>query len=219
MSSKILLSKLIEVLTCLKSFFKNVSIHGLSNLERATQPIIKVLWMIIILISACYCVLSINKSVNDYFEYKSVVMSYIRHSYPRLIPFPVITFCNLDQSLDIDDMLLGCSYGLEQCNSSMIYKMKLDTAQEYQFNNCYSINIGKDSYGNPLAIEFATYETFKLDIFLGNSDTNNHTRSGLKVFIHDQEHYPDYLTGFTLSGGEFLNFSFCLLFFYKLISI
>ena len=185
-----------------KCFFANGTIHGLSNFERASQPVFKIVWVIIILVSACYCVFSIITSVNEYFEYDSVMKSFTRYNYPVAIPLPALTICNLDQSLTIDDMLLHCSHGKFKCKSSDFYKMPTDLANIYGHKNCFSWNIGKDYYGNPKVLDLASYEKVRLDIFVGNLKTIENSELGVLVFIHDQKHYPNFVKGFKVPGGN-----------------
>ena len=200
MNGKEPISKIKVITNSIKAFFESGSIHGLSNLERATQPIIKIIWIIIIFVSACYCIYSINESVNAYFEYESVTKSYTTNHLPGIIPHPAISFCNLDQSLSIEDMFLKGCYNNASLNLLDFHKIPINTI--YGFSNCYSLNFGKDANGNKKSIEKVYYDYFRLDIFLGNSDTTNRSTFGLLVFIHDQKHYPFYDTGFTVTGGN-----------------
>ena len=199
-----------EIRESIKFFLANVSIHGLSNLRRTSRPILKILWAIVILALACYCFLNIMKSINDYFEYKRVIMSKITHNLPSVLPLPVITFCNLDRNLTIDDMLLKCSYGDDKCTSLDFYKMPNKLAEVYGNISCYSFNIGKNSYGNQTKIKRANYKTLQLDMFIGNSETTDNTELGLNVMIHDQKHYNNLGSGRT--EGKFIIYDFNFIF-------
>ncbi len=63
-------------------FLDNGTIHGLSHLKRKSHFLFKILWTIILLISACYCFYNIIKNLNEYLNYESVVKTNNHFNYP-----------------------------------------------------------------------------------------------------------------------------------------
>ena len=199
----------------IRLFLQNVSIHGLGNFERTRRLTLKILWFGIVLISALYCFSSIIKSFNEYFEYHKVVMSYTHYDIPGSVPLPAITFCSNHKDLTIDDMLLYGFYYDVEITSSHFYKLYNHYIDDYQ--NCYTFNNGKNSYGNRTEILQGGFGQVYFDFFIGDSDSTNNSDMGLLLIIHGQKSYVNQISGVTISGGEqflmYLSLRWCMIIF------
>ena len=70
----------------------NSSTHGLPNILRAKIFIIKILWIMFFILSACFCMFLVYKSIMDYLDYE--VVTKIRFIREDKAEFPTITICN-----------------------------------------------------------------------------------------------------------------------------
>ncbi len=105
-------------------------------------------------------------------------------------------------------MLLKCQYGFYQCSTVDFYKDQLSLLNNYA--TCYTINKGKNLYGDFKEIPKARYDQLVLDLFLGDSDLIENSEMGLVVFVHEQKYLPFYESFRVSTGKNCLNIYFTI---------
>ncbi|RNA10485.1 acid-sensing ion channel 1 isoform X2 [Brachionus plicatilis] len=90
-SDKNLLEKLKKV--TIDTILSSTS-HGLPNVFRSTNVVIRIIWISFTLISASYCVFNIINCVIKFFDYEVTTKTRLSNEYMSL--FPTVTVCNVN---------------------------------------------------------------------------------------------------------------------------
>jgi hypothetical protein len=77
----------------IKEWFLSSTAHALPNIFRTGNILLKLIWLCCFLASGSYCVISVLRTLNDYFTYPSYISTKITQEIPT--QFPAITICNL----------------------------------------------------------------------------------------------------------------------------
>ena len=74
-------------------WFLSSTAHALPNIFRTGNILLKIIWLCCFLASATYCVISIIKTLNDFYTYPSYISTKIIQEIPT--QFPAISICNM----------------------------------------------------------------------------------------------------------------------------
>ncbi|RMZ96413.1 DEgenerin Like [Brachionus plicatilis] len=74
------------------SWIESSTVHGVPNIFRNKNWILKFFWTFCVLCSSGYCVFNLTKTLIDYFEFN--VITEIRNERMASIQFPAVSFCN-----------------------------------------------------------------------------------------------------------------------------
>ena len=78
-----------QVKEALKESIQGSTFHGVPNIYRSKNLILKLFWIVCFLGSTAFCSYSIAKSILDFIEYR--VVTHISSIYENPIEFPLIT--------------------------------------------------------------------------------------------------------------------------------
>lgn len=94
-----------------KNFSKRTTIHAIPNIVSNEQKIFKIMWTGCLIASLIYCGKILTSSIKDFYEYK--VLTRFELIQESSSPFPMITFCNLNQfDLSKNDDLINLANSL-----------------------------------------------------------------------------------------------------------
>jgi hypothetical protein len=91
------------------AWIERTTSHGLPNIVRSNNLVIKIMWILFFLASLTYCSYVIIVSLIDYFKYQTVVSTTYVKETPTM--FPAVTLCNLSMLLissDVVTTILQC---------------------------------------------------------------------------------------------------------------
>lgn len=71
-----------------------ISIHGIPKLVDSRPWTIRIIWLLLIIGSAAYCIFNVNKTVQDYYAFE--VITNIETVPATVVPFPTVKFCSFD---------------------------------------------------------------------------------------------------------------------------
>jgi hypothetical protein len=74
-------------------WFQSSTAHALPNIFRTGNVFLKIIWLCCFLASTSLCVISMTKTLNNYYTFPSYISTKIIQEVPT--PFPAITICNL----------------------------------------------------------------------------------------------------------------------------
>ena len=84
--------KLEKISQAAKEVLVNSTSHGIPNIIRSENLIIKLVWLLFLLASTGLCSFLVAQSIFNYYNYD--VNTKTRIIYERQVPFPTITICN-----------------------------------------------------------------------------------------------------------------------------
>lgn len=174
----------------------SVSVHGVSNLMRSKRIVIKLIWIVLISLSAFCCFDSIVASISSFMSFS--VMTNLKIEKKGSLTVPGLTICNRNQNLSIDQMLLQCIiFPDKPCNSSSFRQTNVYNRTD---GICYSFNMFLD---RPV-IFYGPKHFIKFDIFTGLTSDLITDESGIRLMISDNNYYTQIEKGIDLSSGKFI---------------
>ena len=181
----------------LEDYTENSTIHGISHVAKKKKIKQRVIWVLIICLSASGCAFFIARSFMDYLSY-DVITNYRSLTLIPMI-FPTVTICNMNSyngntNYSIDQMLLSCKFGLEKCYFSDFVPVKISTYLCYTFNNKEKEKtVSRPGYLYGLSLK----------LFAGFDDETKMYINGFLVFIHNRTEFPLVEQAIQVSTGQY----------------
>lgn len=168
----------------------SISVHGVSNIIQTKRIFIRLIWSVMLVLSAGFCFYSIYTTIFTFLNYQVVTNTRIEDQDSFL--FPGITICNRNQNLTIDQMLINCTIVEKPCNTSQFIITKV-----YKPIICYSFNMFTESQ-----IKFYTPRHFlEMDIYTGVTKDLQMDESGVSVLISKNNYYKQKHTSIDVASG------------------
>jgi hypothetical protein len=76
-------------------WLKNSTSHGMPNIARTKNDLMRLAWFIFYLICLTYCSITIIQSISKYIDYQTTTT--IKYQRENLRDFPAVTFCNVNK--------------------------------------------------------------------------------------------------------------------------
>jgi hypothetical protein len=104
--------------------------HGLQNISKNTNFIIRILWLIFVITSFLYCFYSLVQCFINFYKYEVTVS--IKNVDELPSRFPAITICNINPFNEV--------YALGYIQQNVPFANCFNLTNTTQFNNCFNTN-------------------------------------------------------------------------------
>jgi hypothetical protein len=128
----------------IKDFLQTSTLHGVPNIVRTERIILKLIWTIAFIASACTCSYMVMKTLVTYLEFEVVTKINVANEMPAV--FPMVSVCNI-----------------HPFNTNHSFEFMRDLFKKYNIENDFDSNVQLSSSHDPLSVR-STHFFYK---FLG----------------------------------------------------
>jgi len=180
---KKLKEKIIELLN-------SSSCHGISNMLRASNSFLRIIWLIFFLLSTCLCATYAIGLILDFLKYNTVTNIEIITEQQSL--FPTASFCAKPSfTASIDQIILSARF---ERNDITNYSQVFEEFTDSSFGKCFRFNSGRNIYNETIDLLNSTIggwgNRLRLRILIDYNDDENDFGE-LIVNIHNHS-FPPY---------------------------
>lgn len=182
------------------------NIHGLSKIITRGRISFRIIWLILIILSACLCVYYVVENALQFTNYDTITkIDIIKETQSQ---FPTVSICNYNDT-NFEFKILNLQFNYESLKDD--WSDYFEIYNDSRYGKCFRFNSGKNIYKNEVDFLNSTARGYSyglnLELYVPVNYLNDFGE--LKVFIHNNTMIPAnlYNKGFFIKSGSYNFFS------------